>query len=167
VDPLTQPWAAEWLDELDRNALTYLGELNRSMDGVFTMLDKLNEYPELQRDSFLVIKSTLREQLGNINTSAMDALEKSEQKELFVAYTQRMAYEKELRDPDDCYLMVLKREEELQSQGQPPRIGILLGMRHVTREEILSGSFAAETEDPDDDTDDQGEEEEDGDDASE
>jgi hypothetical protein len=133
---------------MDRNALTYLSELNRSMDGVFTMLDKLNEYPELQKDYFVVLKPSLREQLANINTSAMDALEKSEQKELFVAYTQRMAYEKELRDPDDCYLMVLEREEELQRQGQPSRIGILLGKRQVTREEILSGSFAAEAEDP-------------------
>jgi hypothetical protein len=167
VDPSPQHRAAEWLDEMDRNALTYLGELNRSMDGVFTMLDKLNENPELQRDSFLVIKSTLREQLANINTSAMDVLEKSEQKELFVAYTRRMAYEKELRDPDDCYLMVLKREEELQRQGQPSRIGILLGMQPVTREEILSGSFAAEAEDPEGDQDEKTEDEEDSDDASE
>jgi hypothetical protein len=117
-----------------------------------------------EKDYFLILKATLREQLANINTTAMSALEESEQKELFVAYTQRMAYEKEIRDPDDCYLMVLKREEELQSQGQPSRIGILLGMRHVTREEILSGSFAAEADDADDD---QGEEEEESDDASE
>ena len=144
---------------MDRNALTYLSELNRSMDGVFLMLDKLNEYPELEKDYFLVLKACLREQLGNINTSALDALEQSEQKEMFVAYTQRMAYEKETRDPDDCYLMVLQREEELQSQGQPSRIGILLGTRQVTREEILSGSFAAESN--------QGDDQEDSDDASE
>jgi hypothetical protein len=112
----------------------------------------------------VVLKATLREQLANINTCAMSALEESEQKELFVAYTQRMAYEKEIRDPDDCYLMVLEREKELQRQGQPSRIGILLGMRHATREEILSGSFSAETEDPEADQDEQ---EEDGDDASE
>jgi hypothetical protein len=119
---LTAAQAAEWLDEMDRNALTYLSELNRSMDAVFTMLDKLNEYPELQKDYFVVLKAILREQLANINTSAMSALEESEQKELFVAYTQRMVYEKEIRDPDDRYLMVLEREKELQRQGQPSRI---------------------------------------------
>jgi hypothetical protein len=148
---------------MDRNALTYLSELNRSMDGVFTMLDKLNEYPELEKGYFVVLKANLREQLANINTSAMDALEKSEHKELFVAYTQRVAYEKETRDPDDCYLMVLQREEELQREGQPSRIGILLGTRQVTREEILDRSFAAEAEDQDGDQ----SEEEEGDDASE
>jgi hypothetical protein len=163
VDTYRSRRAAEWLDKMDRNALTYLGELNRSMDGVFTMLDKLNGYPELEKDYFLILKGTLREQLANINTTAMSALEESEQKELFVAYTQRMAYEKEIRDPDDCYLMVLKREEELQREGQPSRIGILLGMQPVTREEILSGSFAAESEDSSEDE----AEEEDSDDASE
>jgi hypothetical protein len=167
VDPYRSLGAAEWLDKMDRNALTYLGELNRNMDGVFTMLDKLNGYPELEKDYFLILKATLREQLANINTTAMSALEESEQKELFVAYTQRMAYEKEIRDPDDCYLMVLEREKELQRQGQPSRIGILLGMRHVTRDEILSGSFAAEAEDPEADQDEQTEDEEDSDDASE
>lgn len=141
-----QHQAAEWLDEMDRNALTYLSELNRSMDTVFAMLDKLNEYPELEKASFVALKANLREQLGNVNTSALDALEQSEYRETFVAYTTRKAYEQEIRDPDDCYLEVLKREEELQRQGQPSRIGILLGMQPVTREEILDGSFAAESE---------------------
>jgi hypothetical protein len=149
---------------MDRNVLTYLSELNRSMDTVFTMLDKLNEYPELQKDYFVVLKSNLREQLGNINTSAMDAVGKSEHKEMFVAYTTRKAYEKDLRDPDDCYLEVLKREEELQSEGQPSRIGILLGTRPLSREEILDRSFAQESEDPDATQD---KDEEDGDAASE
>jgi hypothetical protein len=54
---------------------------------------------------------------------------------------------KETRDPDDCYLMVLEREEELLRQGQPSRIGILLNTRSVTGEEILSGTFAGEAED--------------------
>jgi hypothetical protein len=147
MDPAPQLDAAEWLDEMDRNALIYLSELNRGMDGVFSMLDKLNEYPELQKDYFSVLKANLREQLGNINTSAMDALGRSEHKEMFVAYTTRKAYERELRDPDDCYLEVLKREEELQSEGQPSRIGILLGTRPLSREEILDGSFEAEAED--------------------
>jgi hypothetical protein len=54
---------------------------------------------------------------------------------------------KKLRDPDDCYLDVRYREEELRRQGQPSQIGLLLGMRKVTREEILSGSFEDGDED--------------------
>jgi hypothetical protein len=132
---------------VDRSALAYLNDLNRSMDSVFAMLDKLTDYPELQKDYFQVPKANLREQLGNVNTAVLDALEKSEHNETYVAYKQRAAYERETRDPDDCYLMVLEREEELLRQGQPSRIGILLNTRSVTREAILRGDFAAETED--------------------
>src|ERR1700674_1077305 len=65
----------------------------------------------------------------------------------FCAFTScARAYEKDTRDPDDCYLMVLEREEEPRSQGQPSRIGVLLKTRSVTRDEILAGDFAAEPE---------------------
>jgi len=136
---------------MDRTALSYLSELNRSMDTVFAMLDKLTEYPELRKDGFKVLKATLREQLGNVNTTALDALEQSEIGRRYLAYKQRKAHEEEIRDPNDCYLDVLRREEELQRQGLPSRIGILLGVRPLSREEILDRSFAAsETDEPED-----------------
>jgi hypothetical protein len=62
------------------------------------------------------------------------------------ANRERVAYEKKIRDPDDCYLDVMLREEELRKQGQPSRFGLLLGMRRVTREEILSATFEDEDE---------------------
>jgi len=132
---------------MDRNAISYLSEVNRSMDVVFTMLDKLESYPELRKDCFQVLKANFREQLGNVNTVVLDVLEASEHDETYVAYKQRTAYEKLIRDPDDCYLMVLEREEELRQQGEPSRIGILLNTRSVTREEIMNGSFGAEADD--------------------
>jgi hypothetical protein len=79
---------------MDRNALAYLNDLNRSMDGIFAMLDKLTDYPEVQKDYFQVLKANFREQLGNVNTTVLDALERSEHKETYVAYKQRAAYEK-------------------------------------------------------------------------
>jgi hypothetical protein len=66
------------------------------------------------------------------------------------ANRERVAYEKKLRDPDDCYLDVRHREEELRRQDQPSQIGLLLGMRKVTKEEILSGSFNDGDEDESD-----------------
>ena len=42
-----------------------------------------------------------------------------------------------LRELDDYYLEVMHREEELQSKEEPSRIGILVGMRKVTPQEIL------------------------------
>jgi hypothetical protein len=109
---------------MDRNAITYLSELNKGMDGVFSILDKLLEYPELQKDSFEVLKANLREELGNVNTTVLDVLEQSEHDATYVAYKQRREYERVTRDPNDCYLLVLEREKVLAEQGQPSRQGL-------------------------------------------
>jgi hypothetical protein len=132
---------------MDRNAITYLSELNRGMDVVFAMLDKLLEYPELQKECFQVLKANLREELDNVNTAVLEVLEESEHDETYVAYKQRREYEKSTRDPDDCYLMVMEREKELLDQGQPSKIKILFNTGEATREEIMSPPFGEEAED--------------------
>jgi hypothetical protein len=78
--------------------------------------------------------------------AVIDALEESEQATMIKANRERVAWEKKMRDPDDCHLDVRNREEELRREGQPSQIGLLLGMRKVTREEVLSGSFDGEEE---------------------
>jgi hypothetical protein len=133
--------------EMDRNAICYLSELNKGMDGVFAMLDKLLEYPELQKDGFEVLKANLREELGNVNTTVLDVLEQSERDAAYVAYKQRREYEKATRDPDDCYLMVMEREKELAEQGQPSQIKVMFGFGEMTREEIMNPDFTGEAED--------------------
>lgn len=57
------------------------------------------------------------------------------------AHRERRAYEKRRRDPDDCYLEVMAREEERREQGLPPRIGILQDRRGIIDEDILSISI--------------------------
>jgi hypothetical protein len=131
---------------MDRNAITYLSELNRGMDGVFSVLDKLLAYPELQKDGFQVLKASLREDLGNVNTTVLDVLEQSERDAAYVAYKQRREYEKATCDPDDCYLLVMEREKELAEQGQPSQIKVMFGFGELTREEIMSPDFTGETE---------------------
>jgi hypothetical protein len=132
---------------MDRNAITYLSELNKGMDEVFSMLDKLLEYPELQKDCFEVLKANLREELGNVNTTVLDVLEQSEHDAAYIAYKQRRGYEKATRDPNDCYLLVMEREKELAEQGQPSQIKVMFGLGEVTREEILSSDFTGEARD--------------------
>jgi hypothetical protein len=105
------------------------------------MLDKLLEYQELQTDSFQVLKASLREELGNVNTTVLDVLEESEHDATYVAYKQRRDHEKAIRDPDDCYLMVLEREKELQEQGRPSQIKVIFGTGEAVRDEIMDLSF--------------------------
>lgn len=135
---------------MDRNALGYLADLNRNVDVALARMEKLAEYPELNNEDFIIYQSYFREYLADTNMAVIDALEASEQEIMMKANRERYAYEKTIRDPDDCYLDVRRREEELRSQGQPSQIGLLLGMRKMTREEILIDPFDGEDEDEND-----------------
>jgi hypothetical protein len=117
--------------------LGYLTDLNRNVEGVLTLLEKLAEYPELNNEDFIIFQSYFREYLADTNMMVLDALEESEQETMLKANKERVSYEKRIRDPDDCYFDVRNREEELRAQGLPSQFGILRGMRRVTTKDIL------------------------------
>jgi hypothetical protein len=131
---------------MDRNALGYLTDLNRNVEGALTLLEKLAAYPELSNEDFIIFQSYFREYLADTNMMVFDALEESEQETMLKANKERVSYEKKIRDPDDCYFDVRNREEELRAQGLPSQFGILRGMRRVTTKDILSNSFEDEDE---------------------
>jgi hypothetical protein len=112
--------------------------LESEYGGSAEVLGKLAEYPELKDEDFTVRQAYLHEQCASVNVSVLHQLEKAEQKILFGSFKERRAYEKKVRDPDDCYLEVLRREEERRDRGLPPMIGILRGMRRATSQEVLS-----------------------------
>ena len=141
---------------MDRSALGYLTDLNRNVEGALALLEKLAEYPELKNEDFIIYQSYFREYVADANMMVLDALEDSEQETMIKANHERVVYEKKIRDPDDCYLDVMNREEELLNEGKPSQMGFLFGVRRFTRKEILSGSFEerGETEsDTEDDSD--------------
>src|ERR1700679_537534 len=131
---------------MDRNALGYLTDLNRNVEGALILLEKLAAYPELNNEDFIIFQSYFREYLADTNMMVLDALEESEKETMLKANRERVSFEKKIRDPDDCYFDVRDREEELRAQGLPSQLGILWGMRRVTTEEILSSSFEDEDE---------------------
>jgi hypothetical protein len=131
---------------MDRNALGYLTDLNRNVEGALTLLEKLADYPELNNEDFIIFQSYFREYLADTNMMVLDALEESEQETMLKANEERVFYEKKIRDPDDCYFDVRNREKELRAQGQTSKIGILHGMREVTTKDILSDSCEDEDE---------------------
>jgi hypothetical protein len=132
---------------MDRNALEYLTDLNRNVEGALVLLEKLAEYPELNNEDFIIYQSYFREYLADTNMVVLDALEESEQETMIKANRERLAWEKKIRDPDDCYFDVRNREEELREQGLPSKIGILRGMKRTTTKDILSGSLEDDDED--------------------
>jgi hypothetical protein len=123
--------------EMDHSVFEHLALLNRNVDAAVDTLQKLAEYPELQDEGFTVRQAYLRECQASVNVSVLDAMEESEQAAIGSAYRERRGYEKKTRDPDDCYLDVLHREEERRQQGLPSLIGIQHGMRRATSHEVL------------------------------
>jgi hypothetical protein len=122
---------------MDHSVFEHLASLNRNVDAAINTLRKLAEHPELQGEDFTVREAYFRECVASVNVSILDAMEESEQQTIANAYRERRAYEKKVRDPDDCYLDVLHREEERRQQGLPSLIGIQRGMRRTTSREVL------------------------------
>jgi hypothetical protein len=124
---------------MDRTALEDLIELNRNVQGALTLMEKLSQYPELNHEDFVIYQSYFQEYLADTNMLVLEALQDFEQRTMLRANRERLAFEKKIRDPDDCYFDVRNREAELRAQGKPSRIGVLRGMRRISTEDILSG----------------------------
>jgi flagellum-specific peptidoglycan hydrolase FlgJ len=123
---------------MDPIVYEHLLSLNRNVATAIDTLKKLAEYPELQKDSFLASSSYFREHLSDANVAILEALHESEEMAGGVACKERLAYEKLVHDPDDCYLEVMRREKERQKQGLPPLIGIRYEMHNTFAEETPS-----------------------------
>jgi hypothetical protein len=133
---------------MDHLVLEHLVTLNRSVETAIDALKKLAEYPELQDEGFVARQYYLRENLADANVSILEALHESEETVCGTAYMERRAYEKKIRDPDDCYLEVMHREKERQAQGLPSRIGIHVGPDRPVAETIRGNTDSdSETDD--------------------
>jgi hypothetical protein len=114
---------------MDGNVFEYLMGLNQKVEGAIELLRRLARYPALNTEGFLIYQAYFREYLADLNLRVIYAIEESEEEVMRQLGWTRAAYEKKLHDPDDCYLDVVRREEELRLQGRPSQLGILFGTR--------------------------------------
>ena len=114
---------------MDGNVFEYLMCLNQKVEGAIELLRRLSSYPALNKESFIILQTYFREYLADANLRVIFAIEESEEEVMREIGWRRAAYEKKLHDPDDCYIDVMRREEELPLQGRPSQLGILFGMR--------------------------------------
>jgi hypothetical protein len=114
---------------MDGNVFEYLMCLNQKVEGAIELLQRLARYPALNTESFIIFQTYFREYLADANLRVICAIEESEEEVMRQLGWTRAAYEKKLRDPDDCYIHVVRREEELRLQGLPSQLGILFSMR--------------------------------------
>ena len=116
---------------MDGNVFEYLMCLNQKVEGAIELLRRLAHYPALNTESFIIFQTYFREYLADANLRVICAIEESEEEVMREIGWTRTAYEKKLHDPDDCYIDVVRREEELRMQGRPSQLGILFGMRRA------------------------------------
>ena len=116
---------------MDGNVFEYLMGLNKKVEGAIELLRRLSRYPALNKESFIIFQTYFREYLADANLRVIFAIEESEEEVMREIGWTRAAYEKKLHDPDDCYIDVVRREEELRLQGRPSQLGILFGMRRA------------------------------------
>ena len=57
---------------MDRNALEYLTDLNRNLEGALTLLEKLAEYSELNNEEFTIYQSYFGEYMADTNMIVLD-----------------------------------------------------------------------------------------------
>jgi hypothetical protein len=128
---------------MDGNVFEYLMGLNQKVEGALELLRRLARYPALNTEGFLIYQAYFREYLADANLRVIYAIEESEEEVMRQLGWTRAAYEKKLHDPDDCYIDVVRREEELRLQGRPSQLGILFGMR---KSEIVGGPLDEDDE---------------------
>jgi hypothetical protein len=114
---------------IDGDVFEYLMCLNQKVESAIDLLQRLARYPALNTESFIILQAYFREYLADANLRVIYAIEASEEAVMREIGWTRAAYEKKLHDPDDCYIDVVRREEELRMQGRPSQLGILFGMR--------------------------------------
>jgi hypothetical protein len=136
---------------VDPNAFSLLLELNQNADRAIAVMEKFAEYPQLNTDTFNVYRSSVREYISDANLLILHALENSEQKIMLEASRKRVAYEKTIRDPDDCYFDVLHREAERRELGLPSMIGVTRGMTRESPRETLARLEREEAAEEDED----------------
>jgi hypothetical protein len=132
---------------IDGNVFKYLMCLNQKVEGAIELLRRLARYPTLNTESFIIFQTYFREYLADANLRVIYAIEESEEEVMREIGWRRAAYEKKLHDPDDCYIDVVRREEELRMQGRPSQLGILFGMRKA---EIVGNPLDEDEEREDD-----------------
>jgi hypothetical protein len=116
---------------MDRSAYAHLTELNSAVGQALSILEKLADFSELQTEDFAMRRVYLREHLAKANIEVLHHLGEAEQRWMLEAYRERRDYEKEIRDPDDCYFEVAKREKERAERGLSSLIGVLRGRQEV------------------------------------
>src|SRR5229473_2181536 len=105
----------------------YLYELNRNLRETVEILERIRKSPGMREKPFKHHQVEIEHLRADATEDVLDVMSDIEVDEASRFWSQKRAYEKSIRDPDDVYFEVRDREEERRKQGLPSLLGVLRG----------------------------------------
>src|SRR5262245_8753188 len=93
--------------------------LNEGVDHVIALLRGMETLPFAEKESLQLAVVEIEEVRCDVNADFTERLADSERCDEGRFWKQRRDFEKKLRDPDDVYIEVQRREEERKKEGLP------------------------------------------------
>lgn len=99
--------------------------LNRNLQETVDLLDRIQKSPRMPGQKFKAYQVEIECLRAEATQDVLEIMNDIEIHEAYKWSKQKKAYDDTLRDPDDVYLEVQRREAERRKKGLPPLIGIL------------------------------------------
>lgn len=103
----------------------FLYSLNRDLQDVVGILEEIKKSPGIPRDKFEAYQVEIQHLRSEATQDVLEVMNDAELDEAAKLDRKKRAYEDSIRDLDDVYFEVQRREEERRTQGLPPLIGVL------------------------------------------
>ena len=102
-----------------------LFQLNHGVDQVVAILRSMEKIPFANKESLHSAVAEIEEVRAGMNADFTEQLGDRKRSDEARFWKQRRAFENKLRDPDDVYIDVERREKERKKHGLPPRVGVI------------------------------------------
>src|SRR6266446_3739985 len=102
-----------------------LSSLNRNLQDILVILEEIKKAPGMPRQSFEAYEVEIQYLRSHATLDVLEVMNNAEIHEMAKLGKQKRAYEDSIRDLDDVYFEVQRREEQRRKQGLPSLIGVL------------------------------------------
>src|SRR6266404_3022292 len=99
--------------------------LNRNVQDILVILEEIKKSPGMPRKSFEAYQVEIQYLRSHATQDVLEVMNNAEIHEMAKLDKQKRAYEDSIRDVDDVYFEVQRREEQRRKQGLPSLIGVL------------------------------------------
>jgi len=99
--------------------------LNRNVEDILVILEEIKKSPGMPKNSFEAYQVEIQYLRSHATQDVLEVMNDTEIHEMAKLGKQKKAYDDSIRDLDDVYFEVQRREEQRRKQGLPPLTGVL------------------------------------------